>query len=189
MGNQHSSFEFDSTEPMFRDIQEIKNNENILKALIEWVAELHLSSNDVNLYFELFLKKLEQLINFWAHLQKVSNRQKNLLNKPWLTSGILKSIEIKNWLHKRMYRAKDLLNKEELAEKLKIIKTLYLRSFSIQLKFPRGQKIPPDFRNKHAQSWHLKNRAAKDERKKKLRIFNFLGGFSGKKSYQPIQFK
>ena len=80
-----------------------------------------------------------------------------------------------------MYRAKDLLNKEELAEKLKIIKTLYLRSFSIQLKFPRGQKIPPDFRNEHAQSWHLENRAEKDERKMKLRIFNFLGGFSGKK--------
>ena len=111
MGNQHSSFEFDSTEPMFRDIQEIKNNENILKALIEWVAELHLSSNDVSLSSELFRKKLEQLINFWTHLQKVSNRQKNLLNKPWLTSGILKSIEIKNWLHKRMYRAKDLLNR------------------------------------------------------------------------------
>ena len=51
-----------------------------------------------------------------------------------------------------MYRAKDLLNKEELAKKLKIIKTLHLRSFSIQLKFPRGQKIPPDFRNEHAQS-------------------------------------
>ena len=181
MGNQHSSFEFDSTEPIFRDIQEIKNNENILKALTEWVVELHLSSNDVNLSFELFLKKLERLINFWAHLQKVSNRQKNLLNKPWLTSGILKSIEIKNWLHKRMYRAKDLLNKEELAKKLKIIKTLYLRSFSIQLKFPRGQKIPPDFRNEHAQSWNLKNRAEKDERKKSWEFSTFLADSREKK--------
>ena len=54
-------------------------------------------------------------------------------------------------------------------------------SFSIQLKFPRGQKIPPDFRNEHAQSRHLKNRAEKDEKKEKLRIFNFLGGFSRKK--------
>ena len=56
-----------------------------------------------------------------------------------------------------------------------------LRSFSIQLKFPRRQKIPPDFRTEHAQSWHLKSHAEKDERKKKLRIFNFLGGFSRKK--------
>ena len=56
-----------------------------------------------------------------------------------------------------------------------------LRSFSIQLKFPRGQKIPPDFRTEHAQSWHLINRTEKVERKKKLRIFNFLGGFSRKK--------
>ena len=42
-----------------------------------------------------------------------------LLNKPWLTSGILKSIEIKNRLHKRMCRAKDPLHKEELAIKVK----------------------------------------------------------------------
>ena len=41
-----------------------------------------------------------------------------------------------------------------------------LRLFSIQLKFPPGQKIQPDFRTEHAQSWHLKNPAEKDERKK-----------------------
>ena len=40
-----------------------------------------------------------------------------------------------------------------------------LRSFSIQLQFPRGQKIPPDFRTEHAQSWHLKNRKMIREKK------------------------
>ena len=60
-------------------------------------------------------------------------------------------------------------------------KNLELKSFSIQLKFPRGQKIPLDFRTEHAQSQHLKNHTEKDERKKKLRILNFLGGFSRKK--------
>ena len=64
-----------------------------------WVSELHLSRNDVNLSSELFLRKVEKLINFWAPLQKVSNKQKKLLNKPWLTSDILKSIGIKNRLH------------------------------------------------------------------------------------------
>ena len=84
-----------------------------------WVSELHLSRNDVNLSSELFLRKVEKLINFWAPLQKVSNKQKKLLNKPWLTSGILKSIEMKNRLHKRMCRAKDPLHKEKLAIKVK----------------------------------------------------------------------
>ena len=64
-----------------------------------------------------------------------------------------------------------------------------LRSLSIQLKFPRGQKIPPDYRTEHAQSWDLKNRAEKDERKKKLIIFNFFGRFFEKKNYQQIKFK
>ena len=46
-----------------------------------------------------------------------------------------------------------------------------LRPFSIQLKFLRGQKIMPDFRTEHAQSWHLKNRSEKDE--KKVENFQF----------------
>ena len=89
--------------------------------------QLHLSRNDVNLSSELFLRKVEKLINFWAPLQKVSNKQKKLLNKPWLTSGILKSIEIKNRLHKRMCCAKDPLHKEELAINVKNYRNTILK--------------------------------------------------------------
>ena len=95
MGNQHSSLEFDSTEKMFQDFQEIEKNKNIINSLLEnvdWVTELRLSHNDVDLSSELFLKKVEKLINFWAPLQIVSNKQKKLLHKPWLTSSILKPI-------------------------------------------------------------------------------------------------
>ena len=84
-----------------RYFQEIEKNKNIISSLLEnvdWVTELRLSHNDVDLSSELFLKKVEKLINFWAPLQIVSNKQKKLLNKPWLTSGILKSIEIKKKL-------------------------------------------------------------------------------------------
>ena len=62
---------------------------------------------------------MEKWLNFWAPLQKISNKQKKLLSKPWLTSGILKSVEIKNRLHKGMCRAKDPLHKEELVIKVK----------------------------------------------------------------------
>ena len=65
-----------------------------------------------------------------------------------------------------------------------------LRSFSIQLKFPRGQKILPDFRNEHAQSWHLKNRdAEKDERKKSWEFSTFLADFQKKLSTSQIHVK
>ena len=106
---------------MFRDSQELEKNKNIISSLlenVECVTGLRLSHNDVDLPSELFFKKVEKLINFWAPLQIVSNTQKKLLNKPWLTSGILKSIEIKNRLHKRMCCAKQ--------TKLRIIGTLYL---------------------------------------------------------------
>ena len=70
---------------------------------------------------------MEKLINFWAPPQKVSNKQKKLLSKPWLTSGILKSIEIKNRLHKRMYRVKYPLHKDELGNKVKNYRNAMLK--------------------------------------------------------------
>ena len=79
MGNQHSPLELDSKEHMFQDLQEIEKNKNIISSLLEnkdWVSKLHLSHNDVNLSSELFLRKVEKSINFWAPLQKVSNKQK-----------------------------------------------------------------------------------------------------------------
>ena len=91
MGNQHSPLELDSKEHMFQDLQEIEKNKNIISSLLEnkdWVSKLRLSHNDVNLSSELFLRKVEKLINFWAPLQKVSSKQNKQLNKPCLTSGI-----------------------------------------------------------------------------------------------------
>ena len=79
MGNQHILFELGSTEQMFRDFQDIEKNKNIISSLldnVDWVSELCLSHNDVNLSSELFLRKVEKSINFWAPLQKVSNKQK-----------------------------------------------------------------------------------------------------------------
>ena len=86
---QYSSLEVDSTEQMFRDFQEIEKNKNIISSLLEsvdWVIELHLSHDDVDSSSELFLKKMEKIINFWATFQKVSNKQKKLLNKQTMSN-------------------------------------------------------------------------------------------------------
>ena len=58
---------------------------------------------------------------------------------------------------------------------------MVLRLFSIQLNFPRGQKFPPDSRTEHAQLWHFKNRAEKDERKKGWEFPTFLPVLEKKK--------
>ena len=72
MGNQHSSLEVDTTEKKFRDFREIDKNKIIINSLLEnvdWVTELYLSCNDIDLPSELFLKKKEKLISF-GHLSK-----------------------------------------------------------------------------------------------------------------------
>ena len=99
LGNQHNSIENNKEEQLYRDFQEIeKNIDTISEQLenIDWEAELRLERNGINLSSELFIIKVNKLINFWAPLQKVSNKRKKALNKPWMTKGILiKSIAIK----------------------------------------------------------------------------------------------
>ena len=54
-----------------------KNKDTISEKLqnIDWEAEPHLERNNVNLSSELLITKVNKLINFWAPLQKVSNKR------------------------------------------------------------------------------------------------------------------
>ena len=75
---------------IFRDFSKIENNKNLVNAHLEgidWATELQINRNNADLSSELFLKKIEQLINFWTPLQRVSNKKKKLQNKPWVTNG------------------------------------------------------------------------------------------------------
>ena len=74
----------------------------------------------------IFLKKVEQLINFWVPLQRVSNKKKKLQNKPWVTKGLLKSIETKNKIYRKMCHSKSPLQREELVKKVKSYKKYIL---------------------------------------------------------------
>ena len=107
---------------MFRDFSKIENNKNLVNIYLEgidWATELQVNRNNADLSSELFLKKIEQLINFWTLLQRVSNRNKKLQNKPCVTKGLLKSIETKNRLFKKICRTKNPLKREELVKKVK----------------------------------------------------------------------
>ena len=103
---------------IFRDFSKIENNKNLIKS-IEWATELKVNHNNADLSSELFLKKIEQLINFWALFQRVPNKKKKLQNKPWITKGLLKSIETKNRLYRKMCRTKNPLKREDLSTRLK----------------------------------------------------------------------
>ena len=90
---------------IFRDFSKIENNTKTLINThleeIDWATELQVNHN-ADLSSELFVKKTEQLINFWAPFQRVPNKKKKLQKKPWITKGVLKSIETKNRLYRKM---------------------------------------------------------------------------------------
>ena len=61
---------------IFRDFSKIENNKNLINTHLEgndWATELQVNLSNTDLSSELFLKKIEQLINFWAPLQRASN--------------------------------------------------------------------------------------------------------------------
>ena len=77
------------------------------------LLKLRLERNNINLSSELLIIKVNTLINFWAHLQKISSKNKKTLNKLWMTKGIIKCIGIKNRPHKKLCRLKDPFKKRE----------------------------------------------------------------------------
>ena len=72
---------------MFRVVIKIENNKNLVNTHLEgidWATELQVNHNNADLSSELFLKKTEQLLNFWTPLQRVSNKKKSCKINPVL---------------------------------------------------------------------------------------------------------
>ncbi len=65
------------------------------------------NTTDLDGKFQHFQNSVLKSINKHAPLKKLSNRQAKLRKKPWITSGILKSISMKNKLYKRFLKSKD----------------------------------------------------------------------------------
>ena len=105
---------------MFRDFSKIENNKNLVNTHLEgidWATQVN--RNNADLSSELLLKEIEQLINFWTPLQRVSNKKKKSQNEPWVTKGLINLLAIgtKNKLYRKMCRAKNPLKREELVNK------------------------------------------------------------------------
>ena len=66
------------------------------------------SSENLNESFEHFQNEILSSINDYAPFKRVSKRQIKLKRKPWITSGLIKSISVKNKLYKRFLKSKDM---------------------------------------------------------------------------------
>ena len=61
---------------------------------------------DLNLKYEYFHDKILYLINKHAPMRDATKKENKRIHKPWITSGILKSIKQKNKLLKKFLRTK-----------------------------------------------------------------------------------
>ena len=88
--------------------------------VIDWNTILAIDQNDINLSLENFMNIIECLLNKYAPLKKMTKKQLKNLKKPWLTSGILKSVKNKNKIFNKFCKAKDPLRKRGLHQLYKL---------------------------------------------------------------------
>ena len=77
-----------------------------------FLGDLNVNLNEVELnnnmpvddYYEKFYNIFKKIVDKSAPLRKVTRKEKQLHAKPWLTPGLLKSINHKNNLFKKLYK-------------------------------------------------------------------------------------
>jgi len=72
----------------------------------------------------IFLKNINCLLDKMAPLKKLSKKEMEFKQKPWLTSGILKSMKTRDNIYKKFLLAKDPLRKQNLLRDFKIKRNL-----------------------------------------------------------------
>ena len=86
---------------------------------INWDNYLKIYKNDPDLSFELFLRKINFLYNKHSPLVTSKRKIKRNPSKPWLTSGIIKSITVKSKLYKQFCQATNPVQRVNLNQKFK----------------------------------------------------------------------
>ena len=74
---------------------------------------------DADLSFELFLRKIKFLYNKNSPFSTPKRKIKKDTSKPWLTTGILKSVNVKNKLYKQFCQATNSTRRDILHQKFK----------------------------------------------------------------------
>ena len=67
----------------------------------------HIDEGNVNDSIAIFLKLFDSVLDKHAPFKLMTNKEMKLRDKPWITSGILKSIKIKDSTHKKYIKAKN----------------------------------------------------------------------------------
>ena len=96
-----------------RDCSKFKQENFILDYFDEDLVDLlQLDQQNVNLSMDIFLNKMDPMLDTHAPLKKVNKYKLKFKTKPWITPALQKSISIKNNLLKKFITAKDPQMKE-----------------------------------------------------------------------------
>ena len=104
-----------------RDLQNF-DRENIFLDLLSIDWDDNIDENNVNTSFENFLSEINKILDKYMPLKKISNREFKRTYKPWITDGILNSINRKDKLYNKYVKTKNKTAKEELHKDYKMLR-------------------------------------------------------------------
>ena len=86
---------------------------------VNWKNIINLQKNDVNHSLQSFFDSVNDLLKIYAPYKKIQKYKLEFKEKPWITSGLQKSISIKNSIFKKYINKEEPHIKEELHQKFK----------------------------------------------------------------------
>ena len=106
-----------------RDMKNFDRENFVLDFLdIDWLECLELDKNDVNNSTSNFIHKMNDLLDKYLPLKKLSQKQFKQRYKPWITDYILERISLKNNFLQRSTKCKNTLEKNLLYQRFKDLK-------------------------------------------------------------------
>ena len=92
------------------------NKNNLERDLVNanWDAILEVNNGNVDKSFESFITTVNSVIAEHAPLKKISVKERKLRAKPWITKGILTSINNKNKTYQKYCQPKNQTRRDEL---------------------------------------------------------------------------
>ena len=89
---------------------------------IDWYKELEPDKKDVNQSMKIFLTKINELLDKYMPIRKVTRREYKRRFKPWITDRIFEKIDRKNKAFKKYMKCKDTTVREQLNTEFKVLK-------------------------------------------------------------------
>ena len=106
-----------------RDTKNIDRDNLIADVInINWDTVLEMNKCDPDYSFNNFDKKINEILDKYAPIKKLSKKELKGLSKPWITTGIRKSIKRRDKILNSYIKCKDNTRKEELHSEYKTLR-------------------------------------------------------------------